>query len=183
MAAGAAKATNEELIERLQAAGEGTPDAAAIMGELWGYYEHGGFTIHIPACIRQRGRRCIEKKRELEAETGRAVSYEEALAAMGLSLAMIAGTLAALRKLEIASLEAEGNSSKDGDGFSLLDKLADGADMEADVIERVWQEELHAVLMSALRDIPEDTAAVIVRHYFHGISMSRIAEEKDLTRS
>ena len=36
MAAGAAKATNEELIERLQAAGEGTPDAAAIMGELWG---------------------------------------------------------------------------------------------------------------------------------------------------
>ena len=36
MGAGAAKPTNEELIERLQAAGEGTPGAAAIMGELWG---------------------------------------------------------------------------------------------------------------------------------------------------
>ena len=36
MGAGAAKPTNEELIERLQAAGEGTPEAAAIMGELWG---------------------------------------------------------------------------------------------------------------------------------------------------
>lgn len=28
-------AKNEKLIERLQAAGEGTPDAAAIMGQLW----------------------------------------------------------------------------------------------------------------------------------------------------
>lgn len=246
MAAGAAWATNEELIERLQAAGEGTPDAAAIMGqlweqnaglvqltvhrvtglnrgepgfedmeqqayfgfhaaayaydpaeglafstvstkritwELWGYYERGGFTIRIPAYIKRRCRKCVEKKRELEVETGRAVSCEAALSAMGLSPATIAGTLAALRKLETASLEAEAYGSEDGDSVSLLDKLADGADIEADVIERVWQQELHAALMSALQDIPEDTAAVIIRHYFHGISMARIAAEKGLTRT
>lgn len=65
---------------------------------------------------------------------------------------------------------------------SMLDKLADGTDIEGDVIERVWQRELHAALMSALQDVPEDTAAVIVRHYFHGIPFGRIAEEKGLTR-
>lgn len=245
MAAGAAKVTNEELIERLQAAGEGTPDAAAIMGELWGqnirlvrltvhrltglnvgeqgfedmeqqayfsfhaavftydpagkwkfstyvakrigwelcrYYERGGFAIRIPTYMKQRFRDCAKKKRELERETGRAVTYEEALNAMGLHPAAVAGTLAALRKQETASLEEEASGSEDGDGLSLLDKLADGADMEADVIERVWQQELHAALMSALRDVPEDTAALIVRHYFHGIPYGRIAEEKGLTR-
>lgn len=246
MGAGAAKPTNEELIERLQAAGEGTPDAAAIMGQLWAqnirlvrltvhrltglnvgeqgfedmeqqayfsfhaaayaydpaeglafstvfskrikwelcrYYERGGFTIRIPAYMKQRFRDCAKKKRELESETGRAVTYEDALNAMGLHPAAVAGTLAALRRQETASLEAEAYGSEDGDSVSLLDKLADGADVEADVIGRVWQQELHAVLMSALRDIPEDTAAVIVRHYFHGISMARIAEEKGLTRT
>lgn len=35
MAAGTTQPTNEELIEHLKAAGEGTPEAAAIMGKLW----------------------------------------------------------------------------------------------------------------------------------------------------
>ena len=245
MAAGAAKATNEELIERLQAAGEGTPDAAAIMGELWGqnirlvrlivhretglnrgepgfedmeqqayfgfhaaayaydptegrafstffpwrikyelhrYYERGGFTIRIPAFMRRRLKKCMETRRQLEAETGRAVSYEAALTSMGLPPSAIAGTLAALRKLETSSLDAEAYGSEDGDSVSLLDKLADGADMETDVIERVWQRELHAALMSALQDVPEGARGIISRHYFGGMSIGHMAQEYGITR-
>ena len=245
MAAGAAKATNEELIERLRAAGEDTPDAAAIMGELWGqnirlvrlivhrltglnvgeqgfedmeqqayfsfhaaayaydpaeglafstifpkrikwelcrYYERGGFTIRIPTYMKQRFRDCAKKKRELERETGRAVTYEEALNAMGLHPAAVAGTLAALRRQETASLEAEAYGSEDGDSVSLLDKLADGADMETDVIERVWQRELHAALMSALQDVPEGARGIISRHYFGGMSIGHMAQEYGITR-
>ena len=245
MAAGAAKATNEELIERLRAAGEGTPDAAAIMGELWGqnirlvrlivhretglnrgepgfedmeqqayfgfhaaayaydptegrafstffpwrikyelhrYYERGGFTIRIPAFMRRRLKKCMETRRQLEAETGRAVSYEAALTSMGLPPSAIAGTLAALRKLETSSLDAEAYGSEDGDSVSLLDKLADGADMETDVIERVWQRELHAALMSALQDVPEGARGIISRHYFGGMSIGHMAQEYSITR-
>ena len=245
MAAGAAKATNEELIERLQAPGEGTPDAAAIMGELWGqnirlvrlivhretglnrgepgfedmeqqayfgfhaaayaydptegrafstffpwrikyelhrYYERGGFTIRIPAFMRRRLKKCMETRRQLEAETGRAVSYEAALTSMGLPPSAIAGTLAALRKLETSSLDAEAYGSEDGDSVSLLDKLADGADMETDVIERVWQRELHAALMSALQDVPEGARGIISRHYFGGMSIGHMAQEYSITR-
>jgi len=245
MGAGAAKPTNEELIERLQAAGEGTPDAAAIMGQLWAqnirlvrltvhrltglnvgeqgfedmeqqayfsfhaaayaydpaeglafstvfskrikwelcrYYERGGFTIRIPAYMKQRFRDCAKKKRELESETGRAVTYEDALNAMGLHPAAVAGTLAALRRQETASLEAEAYGSEDGDSVSLLDKLADGADMETDVIERVWQRELHAALMSALQDVPEGARGIISRHYFGGMSIGHMAQEYGITR-
>lgn len=245
MGAGAAKPTNEELIERLQAAGEGTPDAAAIMGQLWAqnirlvrltvhrltglnvgeqgfedmeqqayfsfhaaayaydpaeglafstvfskrikwelcrYYERGGFTIRIPAYMKQRFRDCAKKKRELERETGRAVTYEDALNAMGLHPAAVAGTLAALRRQETASLEAEAYGSEDGDSVSLLDKLADGADMETDVIERVWQWELHAALMSALQDVPEVARGIISRHYFGGMSIGHMAQEYGITR-
>lgn len=245
MGAGAAKPTNEELIERLQAAGEDTPDAAAIMEQLWAqnirlvrltvhrltglnvgeqgfedmeqqayfsfhaaayaydpaeglafstffskrikwelcrYYERGGFTIRIPVYMKQRFRDCAKKKRELERETGRAVTYEDALNAMGLHPAAVAGTLAALRRQETASLEAEAYGSEDGDSVSLLDKLADGADMETDVIERVWQRELHAALMSALQDVPEVARGIISRHYFGGMSIGHMAQEYGITR-
>lgn len=154
-----------------------------VKWELYRYYERGSFTIRIPAFMRRRLKKCAETRRRLEAETARAVSYEAALASMGLSPSAIAGTLDALRKLETASLEAEAYSSEDGDSVSLLDKLADDTDIEDDVVERVWQKELHALLMKALQDIPEDMAAVIVRRYFHGVSFSRIAEEKGLTRA
>lgn len=241
MTTGAAKPTNEELVERLRAAGDGMPDAAAIMGQLWEqnaglvrlavhrltgldtweqgfedmeqqayfgfhaaahsydgsdgirfstyafsriqwelcrYYERGSFTIRVPAFMRQRIRACMEKKRQLEAETGRAVSYEAALIAMGLHPTAIAGTLAAIQKMETVSLDKP--ISDDGDG-SLMDILADSSDIEASVIEPVWQKELHAVLMAALGEVPEDARAVVVRHYFGGVPYTRIADEYGLT--
>lgn len=242
MAAGTEKPTNEELIERLQAAGEHSPEAADIMAKLWAqnirlirltvhkltglneweqgfedmeqqayfgfyaaalsytpaagvkfstyaanniqwelcrYYEKSGCTVRIPAFMKQRFRDAARKKRELEAETGRRVTYEAALQAMGLSPAAIAGTLAAFRKLETASVDAEAHES--GDGVSLLDMLTDGADVETDVIEQVWQQELHALLMKALRAAPTDGAAALSRHYFSGVPYRRIAEESGVT--
>lgn len=245
MAAGTAKPTNEELIERLQAAGEGTPEAAAIMADLWAqniklvrltvhkltglnvgetdfedmeqqaffgfhaaahafdpsaglkfstyavkrikwelcrYYERNGHTTRIPAYMKQRFRDCAKKRQELEAETGCAVTMETALQALNLSPAAIAGTLTAFRKLETKSIDAEAYTSSDGDGVSLLDKLTDGADVETDVLGRVWQQELHALLIKALRDAPADGAAALSRHYFSGVSYDRIAHESGVTK-
>lgn len=243
----AAGATNEELIERLQAAGEGAPDAAAIMGQLWEqnaglvrltvhrvtglnrgepgfedmeqqayfgfhaaaysydpaaglafstvfpkrikwelyrYYERDSFTVRVPAFMRRRLKRCAEIRRQLETATGRAVTYEAALSTMGLHPAAVAGTLAALRKLETASLDAPrgDDTDRDGDSVSLLDKLADGADIEADVIERVWQRELHAALVTALQDVPDDAKGIISRHYFSGMSIGHMAQEYGITK-
>lgn len=243
MAAEAAKPTNVELIERLQAAGEGTQDAAAIMGELWEqnaglvrqtvhrvtglnrgepgfedmeqqayfgfhaaayayepaadlafstvivkriewelyrYYERNGFTVRVPSFMRRRLKKCAETRRQLEAEKGRAVSNEAALKIMGLSSAVIASTLAALRKLETVSLDAPRRD--DGDGSSLLDIMADGSNMEDAVIGQEWQRELHAILMKALRDVPADTRGIISRHYFSGIPIDRMAGEYGITR-
>lgn len=245
MAAGAEKPTNEELIERLQAAGQNTPEAADIMAELWErninlvrltvhrltgmdyseagfedmeqqayfgfhaaafayapaeglrfstyaanrikwelcrYYENNGYTVRLPAFMRQRLREGAKKRRQLEAETGGAATMETALQAMGLSPAAIASTLAAYAKMEAASLEAEAYSSSEGDGVSLLDRLADGADIETDVIGQIWQQELHELLFRALREVPEELRRVVVQHYFTGLSLSRIARESGITK-
>lgn len=244
MAAGTTQATNEELVERLRAAGENTPEVAVIMEDLWAqnirlirltvhnltglneweqgfedmeqqayfgfyaaalsytpavgvqfstyatnnikwelcrYYEKSGYTVRIPAFMKQRFRDAAKKKRELEAETGRRLTYEDALQALGLSPAAIAGTLAALRKLETASIDAEAHESDDGDGVSLLDMLADGTDIETDVIEQIWQQELHALLIKALKAAPTDGAAALSRHYFGGVPYRQIAEESGIT--
>lgn len=242
MAAG--QATNEELTERLQAAGRGTPEAVEIMGELWArnsglvrlivrkvtglnqqepgfedmeqqayfgfhaaayayapdtgvkfstyatkrirwelcrYYENNGFTIRIPAFMKRRFRECMKKKQELEADTGRPVTYEDALKALSLSPAAISGTLVALRKLETASLDRMRGGETDGDGVSLLDMLADGTDVEADVIGQEWHRKLHELMFIALQDIPADTRAVIVQHYFNNRPFCRLAHERGIT--
>jgi len=245
MAAGTAKPTNEELIERLQAAGEGAPDAAAIMGRLWEqnaglvrltvhrvtglnrgepgfedmeqqayfgfhaaaysydpagkwqfstyaakrvewelyrYYERDSFTVRVPAFMRRRLKQCAETRRQLEAERGHSVTNEAALKAMGLSPAAVASTLAAVRKLETASLDAPRGDDTDGDGAALLDIMADGSNMEDIIIGQEWQRELHAALVSALQDVPEGTRGIISRHYFSGVSVTRMAREYGISK-
>ena len=242
MAAG--QPTNEELTERLQAAGQGSPEAAEIMGELWArnaglvrlivhkvtglnqqepgfedmeqqayfgfhaaacaytpdtgvkfstyatkrikwelcrYYENNGFTVRIPAFMKRRFRECMKKKQELEADTGRPVTYEDALKALSLSPAAISGTLSALRKLETASLDSMRGSETDGDGVSLLDMLASGEDVEEAALSQEWHRELHELLFAALQDIPADTRGVIVQHYFSGQPFERLARERGIT--
>lgn len=236
--------TNEELIERLQAAGRGTPEAAEIMGELWEgnaglvrlavhrltglnqqepgfedmeqqayfgfhaaafaytpdtgikfstyatkrikwelykYYENNGFTVRIPAFMKRRFRECMKKKQELEADTGRPVTYEAALKALGLSPAAISGTLAAFRKLETASIDSMRGSETDGDGVSLLDMLEADGDTEEAALSQEWHRELHELLFAALRDIDTDTRAAIVQHYFIGQPFEKLARERGVT--
>ncbi len=238
------RGTNEELVERLQAAGENTQEAAEIMAELWAgnsglvrlivhkttglnqqepgfedmeqqayfgfhsaarsyttdtgvkfstyaakrikwelcrYYENNGFTVRIPAFMKRRFRDCMKKKQELEADTGRPVTYEDALKALSLSPAAISGTLAALRKLETASLDSMRGEETDGDGVSLLDMLAAGEDVEASALSQEWHRELHELLFAALQDIPADTRGVIVQHYFSGQPFERLARERGIT--
>lgn len=240
MAAG--RPTNEKLTERLQAAGQGTAEAADIMGELWAkntglvrltvhkltglnqqepgfedmeqqayfgfhtaayayspeagikfstyatrrirwelcqYYERNSYTVRIPAYMKKRLRNCMEKKRQLEAETGRPVAYETALKALCLSPAAISGTLATLRKLETASLDS--TNTGDADGISLLDMLAAGEDVEEAALSQEWHRELHELLFAALQDIPTDTRAVIIQHYFNGRPFARLARERGVT--
>ena len=237
--------TNEELVELLQAAGQGTPEAAGIMAELWErninlvrltvhrltgmdysetgfedieqqayfgfhaaafhyspaeglrfstyatnrikwelcrYYENNGYTVRIPAFMRQRIRNGEKKRRQIEAETGAAATMETALKSLCLSPAAIASTLEAYRKMEAASLEAEAYGSSEGDSVCLLDKLADNADVETGVIGEVWQQELHELLFRALREVPEELRRVVVQHYFTGLSLSRIARESGITK-
>lgn len=153
-----------------------------IRWELSRYYERNGYMVRIPAYIKRRLRDCMERKRQLEAETGRSVTYAAALADLGYSQTVIAGTLAAFRRLESTSLDSVYTESADGDGATLLDLIASGEDVEEAAISQEWHRELHAVLMAALQEVPEDMCGALIRQYFHGISARRIADEMGITR-
>jgi RNA polymerase sigma factor (sigma-70 family) len=154
--------------------------ANRVKWSLCRYYERNGYTVRVPAYMRRRIRDCAERKRQMEAETGRAVTYAAALEAMGLSPAAVAGTLAAFQKLETVSMESTGGG--DGEGLSLLDRLAAGENVEDAAISQEWHRELHEMLFKALGDLPEDSRRLIVQRYFQGVSAARLAEQIGCTR-
>lgn len=151
-----------------------------IKWSLCRYYEQNGYTVRVPAYMRRRLRDCGEKKRQMEAETGRPVTYAAALEAMGLSPAAITSTLAAFRKLETVSLDTSRGS--DEDGASLIDLLAAGGDLEDVALGQKWHEELHELLFAALGELPETERGIIIQRYFSGVSFGRQARELGVTK-
>ena len=151
-----------------------------IRWELCRYYERNGSIVRIPAYIKGRIRKATEKRKQLEAETGRPVSYEAALQALGLSPEIVSGTLAIMQRLETESLDAD-ISSNDEDGITLLDRLAAGEDLEADALGQIWQKELHELLMKAMQEIPDGTRAIIHERYFVGKPAQLLARERGIT--
>lgn len=130
--------------------------------------------------MKRRLRDGAEKKTQLEADTGHAVSYETALEALHLSPAAVSRTLEALRKLKTASLDSA--ITGDPDGASLLDMMAAGEDVADAALGQEWHRELRSVLMAALRELPEEAQEIIIRQYFHGISFRKIASSFERAR-
>lgn len=149
-----------------------------VKWSLCRYYEQNGYTVRVPAYMKRRIRECSEKKRQMEAETGRPVTYNAALEAMGLSPGAVAGTLAAFQKLKTVSVEERSG----GDGLSILDRIAAGEDVEDAAISQEWHRELHEMLFKALDDLPEDSRGMIVQRYFHGVSVAELARDTGCTR-
>lgn len=153
-----------------------------ICWELTRYYEQNCSTVRIPAYMRKRFHDCVEKKRQLEAETDHTVTYAVALEKMGFSPAVIAETLSAFSKLETTSLDSVSDNETDDNSLSLLNMLTAEDNVEETVLSQEWLRELHNTLMTALQEVPDNVCGVIIRHYFHGVPLAQIAEEQGITR-
>lgn len=101
---------------------------------------------------------------------------------MGLSPTAAAGSLAAFNKLKTISLDDVANNDTDKDGISLLDKLKADDDVENTILSQEWLIELHDTLMKALEEILANIRKIIIKHYFQGVPLAKIAEERGLTR-
>lgn len=152
-----------------------------IEWELCRYYEKSGCMVHIPAYLKKRLRDASEKKDQLEKETNGSVTIETALKSLGLSHTAIRGTLSALDKLNAVSLDSN-YSTDDTDSCTLLDILASDEDIVEYIVSQEWHKSLHQVLLKALHELPEDDQEIIVRHYYHGIPIWRMAEESGQSR-
>lgn len=151
-----------------------------IEWELCRYYENAGCTVHIPAYLKKRLRDAVEKKDQLERKTGCSVTLETALKAVGLSDAAVRGTLLAYQKLNAISLDSY--TAAEDDSITLLDALSSDEDIEDHVVTQEWLKSLHSLLLTALQELPEDEREIIIRQYFHGIPIWKMAEESGQTR-
>ena len=151
-----------------------------IEWELCRYYENSGCTVHIPAYLKKRLRDAAEKKDQIEAVTGCPVTLETALKAVGLSDAAIRGTLLAYQKLNAISLDSY--TADADDSITLLDVLSSDEDIEDYVVTQEWLKSLHSLLLTALQELPEDDREIIIQHYFHGIPIWRMADERGQSR-
>ena len=153
-----------------------------VKWSLCRYYDSNGYSLKVPQYMVERIRACYKTRRKMTEETGRRVTNEDALKAMGLSPLTVNSTLSAIRRVEdMISLDAK-NDAEDGDGKSLLDRIAAGEGFEEAIIAQEWQRELHGVIMKAVRELKEDEREIIIRHYFQGVTLSGIADSMKVTR-
>ena len=64
------------------------------------------------------------------------------------------------------------------EGYSDIKK----SDIEDYVVTQEWLKSLHSLLLTALQELPEDDREIIIQHYFHGIPIWRMADERGQSR-
>ena len=151
-----------------------------IRWEICRYYDLHGYTVRVPAFMKQRIKKGRRRQQELEAETGKAVTFEAALSSLGLNPAAVSSTIEAAQKISTASLDSM--NGDDDDGATLYNLLPGGDDPEAAAVEDLYQRELHEMLIAALHEVPADERGVVIRHYFSGVSLARQADERGVSR-
>ncbi|MBQ7542111.1 MAG: sigma-70 family RNA polymerase sigma factor [Clostridia bacterium] len=144
-----------------------------VRWDLIRYYTNNGFAVRIPAYMRQIIQKVFEKKHQLEAEQGTKITCEAAIIALGLSSVSASSVLAAIRKAEIVSMD----EMQDSDGASLLDILQSSEDVAECAVAQEWHRELHSLIMQAIQEIPADAQSILIRHFFQGVSYTKIAQE------
>ncbi len=161
-----------------------------IKWHLISYFEENVHPVRIPAYMQDRVRSCVKKRQELEGSQGRYVSYKEALADMGLSNSAVDATLTTLWRLELSSLDAPFGES--GDECTLGDFVESSVSAEGQrtmyhctpeevILDKIWREQLHDMLVQVLEDMPPDLQSDIVRHWFGKATLFEIARERGET--
>ena len=153
--------------------------ASRVKWELSRYYDNSGYTIRIPAFMRKRMKDISQKQKEAK-EAGKKLTLSEAARELGYTPKQAEAIRMALERYKVASLE-EPIGGEDGD-ISLLDTVADTSDVEAEAMAQTWQKELHDLLQKALDALPEAQRRVIVRRYYHGVSLPQQARQYGVSR-
>ena len=145
-----------------------------IQQDIRRYLENCGSLIRIPSYKRQEIIKYKQFIRNFAREQGRTPTTEEIADFLGISEKEVESIQTYSKSVE--SLDKP-LTSEDED-FTVGDTVADGSDMEQDIVDRLHDEAVSRELWDIVQTYTDDMQGQVIRAYFHdGKSLTEIARE------
>lgn len=133
----------------------------------------------MPRGLRAKAKQLRDTLASLESESGRAVTEEEAAAALGLGLHEYHLLLDEVRPVTFVSIDDDAN--EDGDGISLHETIADrNQPLPGDSLEH---RELLEIVADHIQRLPDTQRKVLALYYYGGLRLAEIAVVFGVTES
>lgn len=142
------------------------------------YIQNNGTAVRIP--VHERERLCEYEKvvGSYVATYGKKPTRYEIADEMGVSVKVIRVLEKTAKMKQVETLDAH---LLDGDGDTLGERLADDVDVEADVLEDVYQKQLKSVIWTSVDALPEQQRNVIRQRFQEGKTYSETSEKLGMT--
>ncbi len=153
-----------------------TTAAYYIRKSIYRYYDYSGQALRIPAFMRHNVRAYLRERERNRTATDKSIQKM-----LGMSDRAFRQTVMTVQKMELIRLDSYLNESEEESG-TLLDMIASTENVSEKALSGSYDRELHNLLRSALRELPEkERRAIIARHYA-GYNTEHIASEMKCTR-
>jgi RNA polymerase sigma factor FliA len=135
----------------------------------------------VPRSVRFKAREVDKAHAALEAKLNRAPTDGEVADHMGISLEDLHEVITQISLVSVMALEEVVGGDESGEQRSLLDTLADAANL--DPTSGLEGQEMRGMLSAAINSLSEREKVVITLYYFEGLTLSEIGEILGVTES
>ena len=141
-------------------------------------YREASSSVHIPAQQRELAIKYDRIMSDFQKLCGRDPSERELAVLLEVGVDKVNAIRAASKAIRPASLDKLIDQEE---GITLGDTIADGTDMESDVITSIYNEELAAALWSEVNRLSSKQSEAIRAHYQDGKTFKEIGDERGIT--
>lgn len=145
------------------------------------YLQVNGSCMRLPVRCREKIRQYERFVSEYEREHGRNPSEREIAAHLGFTLQQVEDIKKSVCMAKLGSLDSP-VKGLEADGVTIADTVADPADLEEDVLDRIQREQLCAVLWECVDSLEDRQPEVIRKRYQEGRTLEAIGADYGVTR-
>ena len=135
----------------------------------------------IPRSIRQKAKQVEETIATLENKLGHTVDDEDIAKEMNLSLDELHSLLTKISGTSMISLNDIWYLGDDNDEVSFMETLESPQNLNPDTL--IEKEEIKAVIVEAIKQLPDKEKKVIVLYYYEDLTLKEIGEVLEVTES
>lgn len=143
---------------------------------IYRYYDYSGQTLRIPAFMRHNVRAYLQERERNRTATDKSIQKT-----LGMSDRAFQETVKTVQKMELIRLDSYLNES-DKESGTLLDMIASTENVSEMALSGSYDIELHNLLRSALRELPEKERQVIIARNYARHNTEHIANEMNCTK-